>query len=206
MTHLHFIRLPYNCCLNICIYVHKSKCPTAKKDTLLLSMESIPSLVCSSQSSLYWPYLWVSVDLRILLRINWPMNLKLVQLNRSITLAPNTASLFHLQLQFLDMSLLFLICFNLCLPSTSGSSPFTIWIDLTEDSSYQGLSLWPESSFSSTYTSSSIHCLVLSYHVLLLLLLYNSQPSVVAHIYNRNTWEAEAEEVKVQDSLSYWVN
>lgn len=89
----------------------------------LLSFWAFPLSFCSFQPLHYWPYLWVPVDLWIFLWISGSVNLTLLQLNRSVLLAPNSASLSRLQLQFPDTSLFLLVCFDLCLPSTSGSSP-----------------------------------------------------------------------------------
>lgn len=89
----------------------------------LLSFWAFPLSFCSFQPSHYWPYLWVPVDLWIFLWISGSVNLKLLQLNRSVMLAPNSASLSRLQLQFPDTSLFLLVCFDPCLSSTSGSGP-----------------------------------------------------------------------------------
>lgn len=94
----------------------------------LLSFWAFPLSFCSFQPSHYWPYLWVPVDLWIFLWISGSVNLKLLQLNRSVMLAPNSASLSRLQLQFPDTSLFLLVCFDPCLSSTSGSSHLPIGI------------------------------------------------------------------------------
>lgn len=130
--------------------------------------------------------------LQIFLRISGSVNLKLLQLNRSVTLAPNTASLSHQQLQFPDTSLFLLVCFDL--------SSIHIWIKSicpqeqmkAEGSSYQELPLRPEISFSCTY----VVLQVLSCFCHFICLLYESQPCLVTHTYICHTWEAEMKNYK----------
>lgn len=159
----------------------------------LLSFCAFPLSFCSFQPSHYWPYLWVPVVLWIFLWISRSVNLKPLQLNRSVTLAPNTASLSHQQLQFPDTSLFLLVCFYLCLPSSSGSSPFARrnrWKlkgpAIRNASPTWNLLFQHLCRLTSIVLFPSLHLFVVQV----------SKPRLVTHTYICHTWEAEMKNYK----------